>query len=171
MKLKHKLAYMECAHAFAKCSVGVRLKVGSVIVKDNKIISAGYNALPEALNGLLEDENGKTKAEVRHAEKNALMGLIRSTNSSVGSSLFVTHSPCYLCAVDIVDAGIVEVYFDEKYRDLKGVKHLIDSGIKVYKKHEEGFNEFFVIEMDRGCDTGIDMHLSPDEIKHCHSCC
>lgn len=170
MKLKHKLAYMECAHAFAKCSVGVRLKVGAVVVKDNKIISAGYNALPEALDGLLEDENGKTKAEVRHAEKNALMGLIRSTNSSVGSLLFVTHSPCYLCAVDIVDAGIIEVYFDTEYRDYTGVNHLLKSGVKVFKKEGENFNEISYIGVDNCSDPSNHLHLLPNESEHTCSC-
>jgi len=110
MKDKHKLAYMECAEAFAKCSVGVRLKVGSVIVKNNRIISCGYNALPEHIDGSLEDEEGHTRKEVRHSEKNALMGLVKSSESAQGASLFCTHACCYFCAVDIVDSGIKEFY-------------------------------------------------------------
>lgn len=82
MKLKHMLAYMDCAHAFARCSVGTRLKVGTVVVKGNRIISCGYNALPEHLHGPLEDERNNTKPEVRHSEKNALMGLVRSSESN-----------------------------------------------------------------------------------------
>ena len=78
---------MECAEAFAKCSVGERLKVGSVVVKNNRIISCGYNALPAHIDGLLEDEMGKTRPEVRHSEINAIMGLIRSSESAVGSTL------------------------------------------------------------------------------------
>ena len=131
MKEKHKLAYMECAEAFAKCSVGVRLKVGSVIVKNNRIISCGYNALPEHISGSLEDEDGKTKPEVRHSEKNALMGLVKSNESAQGAELFCTHSCCKFCAIDIVDSGIRKVYYRHSYRDSSGIEYLIKNGIEV----------------------------------------
>jgi len=75
-------AYMDCAHAFARCSVGERLKVGTVIVKGNRIISCGYNALPEHLHDPLEDEHHKTKPEVRHSEKSAPTGLVHSSESA-----------------------------------------------------------------------------------------
>jgi dCMP deaminase len=133
MKAKHRLAYIECAEAFAKCSVGVRLKVGSVIVKNNRIISCGYNALPEHINGSLEDEDGKTKPEVRHSEKNALMGLVKSNESAQGASLFCTHACCYFCAVDIVDSGIKEFYYREDYRCTEGIEYLQKNGVQVYK--------------------------------------
>jgi len=136
MKDKHLKAYMECAEAFAKCSVGERLKVGSVVIKNNRIISCGYNALPSHMDGPLENADGKTKAEVRHAEKNALMGLIRSNESAVGASLFVTHGCCKLCAVDIVDAGIKVVYYKHDYRCDEGLEYLIKNGITVVKMNE-----------------------------------
>lgn len=131
MKLKHQQAYIECAETFAKCSVGFRLKVGSVIVKNNRIISCGYNALPEHLHGPLESAEGITRPEVRHSEKNALMGLVKSSESSVGASLFCTHSCCYLCAVDIVDAGIKEFYFREHYRCSTGLDYLRANGVEI----------------------------------------
>ncbi len=133
MKTKHKLAYMECAEAFAKCSVGVRLKVGSVIVKNNRIISCGYNALPEHISGSLEDGDGKTKPEVRHSEKSALMGLVKSNESSQGASLFCTHACCYFCSVDIVDSGIKEFYYRHPYRCTEGVEYLKKNGVEVYQ--------------------------------------
>lgn len=133
MKTKHKLAYMECAEAFAKCSVGIRLQVGSVIVKNNRIISCGYNALPEHISGSLEDEEGKTKPEVRHSEKNALMGLVKSSESAQGASLFCTHACCYFCAVDIVDSGIKEFYYRHPYRCTEGIEYLQKNGVRVYK--------------------------------------
>ena len=131
MKLKHKLAYMECAEAFAKCSVGVRLKVGSVIVKNNRIISCGYNALPAHIDGNLEDDEGKTKPEVRHSEKNALMGLVKSNESAIGATLFCTHACCKFCAIDIVDAGIVKVYYRHEYRTTEGLEYLKANGVEV----------------------------------------
>ena len=133
MKTKHKLAYMECAEAFAKCSVGIRLQVGSVIVKNNRIISCGYNALPEHISGSLEDADGKTKPEVRHSEKNALMGLVKSNESSQGASLFCTHACCYFCAVDIVDSGIRELYYRHPYRCTEGIEYLKKNGVEVYQ--------------------------------------
>lgn len=131
MKTKHKLAYMECAEAFAKCSVGVRLKVGSVIVKNNRIISCGYNALPAHIDGNLEDDEGKTKPEVRHSEKNALMGLVKSNESAIGATLFCTHACCKFCAIDIVDSGIVKVFYRYKYRTNEGLEYLKDNGVEV----------------------------------------
>lgn len=131
MKFKHKLAYMECAEAFAKCSVGVRLKVGSVIVKNNRIISCGYNALPAHIDGNLEDDEGKTKPEVRHSEKNALMGLVKSNESAVGAILFCTHACCKFCAIDIVDSGIVKVYYRHEYRTTEGIEYLKANGVEV----------------------------------------
>lgn len=133
MKHKHKLAYMECAEAFAKCSIGVRLKVGSVIVKNNRIISCGYNALPEHIHGPLEDEDGNTRPEVRHSEKNALMGLVKSSESAEGATLFCTHACCKFCAIDIVDSGITTVYYRHDYRSKDGIDYLEENGVKVHK--------------------------------------
>ncbi|MDX9668668.1 deaminase [Pseudomonas sp. P8_250] len=145
MKPKHMRAYMDCAHAFARCSVGERLKVGAVIVKGNRIISCGYNALPEHLHGPLEDCDNKTKPEVRHSEKNALMGLVRSSESAVGATMFCTHSSCYFCAVDIVDAGIKRFVFRHFYRTAEGLIHLLKAGVEVLLQHG---NEFTQLTLD-----------------------
>lgn len=133
MKHKHLMAYFKCAEAFAECSNSTRLKVGCVILKNNRIISCGYNALPSHLDGPLEDEDGKTKPEVRHAEKNALLGLMKSNESSIGAIMICTHSCCSLCAVDIVDAGIEKFYYREEYRSDEGVKYLKENGVVVVK--------------------------------------
>ncbi len=131
MKDKHKTAYMECAFAFSKCSVSTRLQVGTVIVKNDRIISCGYNALPVHIGGPLEGADGSTLPEVRHSEKNALMGLIRSNESAIGASLFCTHACCKYCAIDIVDAGIVKVYYSLPYRADDGIKYLQEHGVEV----------------------------------------
>ena len=133
MKEKHIRAYLECAEAFAKCSVGERLKVGTVIVKNNRIISCGYNALPEHIDGPLEDGNGNTRPEVRHSEKNALMGLVKSNESAVGATLFCTAGMCKLCAVDIVDSGISKVYYKNLYRCSEGIEYLQKNGVEVQR--------------------------------------
>lgn len=136
MKSKHIRTYMECAEAFAKCSESTRLHVGCIIVKDNNIISSGYNALPKHIDGSLEDEFGKTRPEVRHAEKNALMHLTKSNQSSVGATLFCTHLPCKFCAIDIVDSGIKEVWFKHIYRLMDGLAYFHDNNIIVTQYHD-----------------------------------
>lgn len=141
MKHKHMLAYMKCAEAFAECSVGERLKVGTVIEKNNRIISCGYNALPEHLDGPLEDGNGNTKPEVRHSEKNALMGLVRCSENAIGATMFCTHSCCYLCAVDIVEAGIKRFVFKNFYRSDEGIQHLIKTGVEVWLQLPGSFEQ------------------------------
>ena len=136
MKDKHLKAYMKCAEAFAECSVGERLKVGTVIVKNNRIVSCGYNALPLHLSGKLEDEQGNTRPEVRHSEINALMALIKSHESAVGSTLITIHSCCKMCAIDIVDSGVERVIYKEEFRSLDGINYLKQNGVQVVKYEE-----------------------------------
>ena len=133
MKEKHKVAYMECAQAFAKCSNATRLKVGTVIVKNDRIISCGYNAQTAHISEPCELPNGQTDVRVRHSEKNALMGLIRSSESALGATMFCTHSCCLLCSIDIVDAGIKHFIYQNEYRSDEGLQHLIDNGVTVEK--------------------------------------
>lgn len=127
---------MKCAEAFAECSPAERLNVGAVIVKNNRIISCGYNALPEHLDGPCEID-GVTRPEVRHAEKNALIGLTKSNQSSEGAIMFVTHSCCLPCAIDIVDSGVVKVFYKHEYRDSSGLEHLRNNGVAVEKIGED----------------------------------
>lgn len=131
MKQKHIRAYMKCAQAFAECSPATRAKVGSIIVKDNRIISCGYNAFPEHINGSCELPDGTTDPRVRHAEKSALMGLVRNSGSAVGATMFCTLSCCALCANDIIDAGITRFVYQDTYRDTKGLDLLEEAGIIV----------------------------------------
>lgn len=131
MKHKHKLAYMKCAEAFAECSNATRLKVGSVIVKDNRIISCGYNAHASHISDQCELPDGTTDPRVRHSEKNALMGLIRSNQSAVESVMFCNYSCCKLCAIDIVDSGVRKFYYRNTYRDTSGIDYLKQNGVEV----------------------------------------
>lgn len=133
MKPKHINAFMKSAEAFSCCSNATRLKVGCVIVKDNRIISCGYNAMPEHINDSCELPDGTTDPRVRHAEKSALMGLVRSNQSSQGSVLFCTHACCEYCAIDIVDAGVAKVYYQHDYRCTKGIDYLVKHGVVVEK--------------------------------------
>ena len=128
-KLKYVNFYMTTAHEAAKMSHAKRLQVGAVIVKDNRIVSYGYNGTPAGFSNVCEDEDGKTKSEVLHAESNALLKAAASPESTAGAGLYLTHSPCMDCAKMIVQANLGYVVFNEKYRDDKGIKFLQDMGI------------------------------------------
>ena len=138
MKPKHIRAYMKCALVFAECSNATRLKVGSVIVKDNNILSVGYNAHAVHINDPCELPDGSTDPRLRHSEKNALMALTRRGESSVGASMFCTHACCESCSIDIIDAGIKEFYYLHDYRCSKGIDNLKRYGIVVHKITLEG---------------------------------
>jgi dCMP deaminase len=142
MKTKLKLAYMETAETFAELSHARRLHVGAIIVKDDRIISIGYNGMPAGWDNNCEyevyEEVGddvetvlKTRPEVLHAETNAIAKLAKSTESGLNASLFVTHSPCLDCAKLIYQSGIGSVYYRNAYRSEDGIQFLKQSGIKV----------------------------------------
>jgi dCMP deaminase len=141
MKKKWIDAFMDTAERFAKLSSAKRLKVGSVVVKDNRIISIGYNGMPSGWTNVCEekvwDKTGdyelKTKDEVIHAEANAILKLARDGESGNGADLFCTHAPCINCAKLIYGAGIKKVYYRESYRDTLGVDFLAKCDIKVEK--------------------------------------
>ena len=125
---------METAKIFAELSHARRLHVGAIVVKEDRIISIGYNGMPAGWDNNCEDLiNGelKTKPEVLHAETNALAKLARSSESGLNSDLFVTHSPCLDCAKIIYQSGIRHVYFGSSYRDNSGVDFLRASGVEV----------------------------------------
>ena len=148
MKPKFVKAYMEVAKTFANLSSAKRLQVGAIVVKDDRIISIGYNGMPSgwdneceelALNvvGVAKDGNDivepylKSKPEVLHAETNAIAKLARSPESGEGASIFITHAPCLNCAKLIYQSGIKEVYYDVEYRSTEGLEFLTRSGITI----------------------------------------
>jgi dCMP deaminase len=137
MKTKYKLAHMRAAHLYAELSTARRLKVGALIVKDDRIVSIGYNGMPSGWDNNceyeLEDGTIKTKPEVLHAESNAISKLARSSESGLDADLFVTHSPCLDCAKLIYQSGIRRVYYANAYRDDSGINFLKYSGIAVEK--------------------------------------
>ncbi len=159
MKEKYVKAHMKAASVYAELSTAQRLQVGCVIVKNDTIIGIGYNGMPSGWdndceyreyvskeecyqsdvwmreNNFTETVHGWlrtfTKPEVMHAESNAIAKVSRSTNSSEGASLFVTHAPCLDCAKIIHQAGIKEVYYQNTYRTEAGIQFLQQCGIKV----------------------------------------
>lgn len=128
---------MKTAQTFAELSSAQRLHVGAIIVKDDRIISIGYNGMPSGWTNICEDvaEDGTltTKSEVLHAESNAIAKLARSNESGEASVMFVTHSPCIDCAKLIYQSGIRSVYYAKNYRDQSGIKFLEKSGVVIEK--------------------------------------
>jgi dCMP deaminase len=142
VKTKFIEAYMDVAERFAKLSSAKRLNVGAIVVKDDRIISIGYNGMPsgwvnECEEIIGQDEVGalitKSKPEVLHAESNAIAKLARSNESGDGASIFITHSPCLDCAKLIYQSGIKDLYYKDNYRSEDGIRFLKKSNINVTK--------------------------------------
>ena len=123
--------YARMAQIWAENSYCVRRKVGALVVKNNMIISDGYNGTPSGFENICEDENNVSKPYVLHAEANAITKLARSSNSSDGATLYVTASPCIECAKLIIQSGIKRVIYTEQYRLTDGVDLLRRAGIEV----------------------------------------
>ncbi len=166
MKEKLKKAYMKTAETFAELSHARRLHVGAIVVKDDRIISIGYNGMPAGWDNNCEykeymdpgaggwlgpieietqwqylEEDGtrytlKTRPEVLHAETNAISKLAKSTESGNGAAMFITHSPCLDCAKLIYQSGINSVYYRSSYRSDDGIEFLKKSGVVVEKIDE-----------------------------------
>lgn len=138
---------MEIAYSVAKLSYAERRQVGCVIVKDQQIVSFGYNGTPSGFDNSCEEsvescqnncscggcETTVTKKEVLHAESNALTKIAKSTMSSGDADLYTTTSPCFECAKLIIQSGIKRVFYNETYRDMSGVELLEKSNINVIR--------------------------------------
>ena len=143
MKEKFIAAFMKTAETFAELSHARRLHVGAIVVKDDRIISIGYNGMPAGWDNDCEleiyEDNGddepvtilKSKPEVLHAETNAIAKLAKSNESGMGATMFITHAPCLDCAKLIYQSGIGSVLYRNSYRDTGGITFLEKSGIEV----------------------------------------
>jgi dCMP deaminase len=149
VKQKFIDAYMKTAEVFAELSSARRLHVGAIVVKDDRIISIGYNGMPSGWDNNCEDEYPispweaehkkelnatytlKTKPEVLHAETNAIAKLAKSTESGNGATLFVTHAPCLDCAKLVYQSGINNVFYRNSYRSDDGLQFLQKAGVQV----------------------------------------
>lgn len=127
------LSYLEMARVWSKNSYCKRRQVGALIVKDNMIISDGYNGTPSGFENICEDETGHTKPYVLHAEANAITKVAKSGNNSKGATLYVTAAPCIECAKLIIQSGIERVIYMDEYRVTDGIDLLRRAGIEVSK--------------------------------------
>jgi len=149
MKPKFIYAYMKTAEVFAELSHARRLHVGAIIVKDDRIISIGYNGMPAGWDNnceyeLLEDNGDdepevvlKTKPEVLHAETNAIAKLAKSNESGLDAYMFITHAPCLDCAKLIYQSGIRSVFYRDAYRSEDGIRFLEQSKVAVTQVKKE----------------------------------
>ena len=141
MKQKFVDAYMDVAERFAQLSSATRLQVGAIVVKDDRIISIGYNGMPTGWDNcceeIIHDGGGsgvlKSKPEVLHAESNAIAKLARSPESGEGATIFITHAPCIDCAKLIYQSGIATVYYKNDYRSTQGLDFLKKSNVWTVK--------------------------------------
>lgn len=146
-KINIENVYMDMAYSVAKLSYAKRRQVGCLIVKDDQIVSFGYNGTPKGFDNECEDvvpcsegccgecdmATKVTKKEVLHAESNALTKIAKSTLSSDGADLYTTTAPCFDCAKLIIQSGITKVFYNEGYRDMSGVELLEKANINVIK--------------------------------------
>lgn len=130
-QLKYDKAYLRIAREWAKLSYCERKKVGAIIVKDNMIISDGYNGTPSGYVNCCEDEDGETQWYVLHAEANAILKVAKSTQSAKGATLYITLSPCKECSKLIIQSGITRVVYHMAYKDAAGIDFLAEYGVKV----------------------------------------
>lgn len=158
MKERFITMYMEIAGIISKQSKAQRLRVGAIVVKDDRIISIGYNGMPSGWDNTCEEKEWivgnipekyktdpwifkeedsgsvyrlRTRPEVIHAEANAIAKLAKGSESGEGSTMFLTHAPCLDCAKQMYTAGINKVYFRDQYRDTLGIDFLEQCGIEV----------------------------------------
>ena len=128
---KYDLAYLRMAKEWGKLSYCERRKVGAIIVKDNMIISDGYNGTPTGFENICEDDEGYTKWYVLHAEANAISKVASSTQSCKDATLYISLCPCKGCSKLIHQAKIKRVVYSEEYKDRSGIEFLEKAGIEV----------------------------------------
>jgi dCMP deaminase len=146
MKQKWIDAFMDTAERFAQLSSAKRLHVGAIVVKDDRIISIGYNGMPSGWTNECEEvvtptlpylqgdgPTLKSKPEVLHAETNAIAKLAKSNESGLGATMFITHAPCLDCAKLIYQSGISSVLYRHSYRNTDGIDFLEKCKIEVKK--------------------------------------
>lgn len=141
MKQKFRDAYMKVAETFAELSSARRLHVGAIVVKEDRIISIGYNGMPSGWDNNCEIELHQpigrvdlvSKPEVLHAETNAIAKLAKSTESGDDATMFITHAPCMDCAKLIYQSGINHVLYRNSYRSDDGINFLAKAGVTVEK--------------------------------------
>lgn len=130
-QLRYDKAYLRMARSWSELSHCNRKKVGAIIVKDEMVISDGYNGTPAGFDNCCEDDDGNTQWYVLHAEANAILKVAKSTNNCKNATLYLTLSPCKDCSKLILQAGISRVVFRDSYKDTAGIDFLKSAGVDI----------------------------------------
>ncbi len=136
-QLQRLNAHLQAAKAYAQLSYAKRLKVGAVLVREDRVISVGYNGTPSGFSNVCEESftniysESPTKKEVVHAEMNCIAFAAKNGIATDGATLIITHSPCFECCKLLVQAGIKEVFYDLEYRDKSGLEVLRQAKIRL----------------------------------------
>lgn len=137
-RISWKRMFIEIAKVVSKRSSDIKTQVGGVLVKNNRILSIGYNG---TISNFKYDFNWATEEKynyVVHCEENCLMNAAKIGANVEGSELYITLSPCNHCIKLICQAGIKKVYYLEEYKDFELTKKIADNAdIELIKINEE----------------------------------
>lgn len=125
--------FMSIGLLISSRSPSTRLKVGAVIVKDNRIISSGYNGYPSGCKHISIVRDNHEQNTI-HAEQNAISDAARRGTAVEGSIIYITHFPCINCCKYIISAGIKEIKYLDDYKNDELVPLLCGESGVVLKK-------------------------------------
>lgn len=142
MRSKYDQLHMETAWQWAAFGTCQRLRVGAVLALDERTVATGYNGAPSGLPHCTHDLRGPVDPEDRcrtavHAEANVIAFAAKYGRSTAGTTLYITHAPCYSCSGLLISAGIQRVIFDKYYRSTEGITQLDLAGISVNRFTED----------------------------------
>ena len=140
--------FMEMLEVVKTRSTCIRRQVGAIIVKDNRIISTGYNGAPKGLEHCTKDTCIRLKNNIKsgerhelcratHAEQNAIISAAKMGVSIDGGSIYITDSPCILCSKMLINAGIKRIIYKGNYPDAFSLQLLEEAGVEVVKYDEQ----------------------------------
>ncbi len=134
--------FMNIANVVATRSTCLRRQVGSIVVKDKRILASGYNGAPAGLKhcleiGCLREKQGVPSGQRHelcrglHAEQNAIIQAAVHGIAIKGAVYYVTHQPCVLCAKILINAGIEKIVFQGEYPDPMSLALFEEAGTKL----------------------------------------
>jgi dCMP deaminase len=130
---RYDYAYLKLALEWSKLSYCSRKQVGALIVKNNMIISDGYNGTPTGFDNSCENSIGETHWYVLHAEANAILKTAKSNHNCSDATLYLTLSPCKECSKLIHQSGINRLVYINEYKDNSGLDFLKEAGVEIRK--------------------------------------
>lgn len=136
--------YMRIAMDVARRSTCLRHHIGTIIVKDKRILTTGYNGAPKNFPHCLETGCIRDKLAIKSGERTEVCNAVHSEQNAIiqaavhgvsieGSVLYTTHQPCSLCSKMIINAGIVRVVYGHDYPDIRGLDMMRSVGIEVVR--------------------------------------